>query len=625
MVHIGELCVEYLLNPVFTLIQAGVSCEWAHDSQCFLLEFFDTIYNSPSQIYHSALLLSPSSSWVHKCYSAELSQVIKVVKGLPAGWATCSRTVTLGSEPQALGCWKDTIAVGLASGDIITLDVVTGSQLAVLSGHIDWVRSITFSSDGTSLVSGSDDKTLKLWDVQTGGVIKTFHGHTDWIRSVSISFNYTLIASGSDDRTIRLWDIQTGECCCVIKHGSRVVCVSFYPTNPQHLISISGGIIQQWGIDGHQIEPTYKGTHAAFSLDGTHLALCGKKVTTIQNFNSGVIVAKCPTNNKPRHCCFSPNGRLVAVAAGSTAYVWDVTGSDPYLIETFIGHTKDIASLTFSSSSLISASEDQSVKFWQIGSSSMDLATSNPKSTPLISAPIRSVGLEAENGIAISSDLDGVVKTWDLSTGLCNVSFQIPAKGEDLRDVKMIDGRLIVVWHDGDHNICIWDPKKEGLLHRVTSRWAGARGLRISGDGSKVFCMTHKFVQGWSMLTGEAMGEVEVRLDSYLNPLLAKGSRIWVDLQNSPTQGWDFGISGSSPISLSNTSPERPQLHFIPNIDGWNKGPSRIEDTVTGKVVFQLPGRYARPKEVRWDGQHLVAGYESGEVLILDFSQMLSQ
>jgi WD40 repeat protein len=153
---------------------------------------------------------------------------------------------------------------------------------------------------------------------------------------------------------------------------------------------------------------------------------------------------------------------------------------------------------------------DKSVKFWQIGSSSMDLATSDPKSTPLTSAPIQSVSLQAENGIAISSDLDGVVKTWDLSTGLCNASFQTPAKGETLRDVKMVDGRLIVVWHENRYDICIWDSKKEELLHRVTSKWVGARGLRISGDGSKVFCMTFDSVQGWSMLTGEAVGKVEV-------------------------------------------------------------------------------------------------------------------
>jgi hypothetical protein len=57
----------------------------------------------------------------------------------------------------------------------------------------------------------------------------------------------------------------------------------------------------------------------------------------------------------------------------------------------------------------------------------------------------------------------------------------------------------------------------------------------------------------------------------------------------------------------------------------WYNGPSWIKETVTGKVVFQLPGRYTRPLEVQWDGQCLVTGYGSGEVLILDFNQILPQ
>ena len=52
------------------------------------------------------------------------------------------------------------------------------------------------------------------------------------------------------------------------------------------------------------------------------------------------------------------------------------------------------------------------------------------------------------------------------------------------------------------------------------------------------------------------------------------------------------------------------------------EGLSSIKNTVTGKEVFQLSGRYAKPKEIAWDGQHLVAGYESGEVLIVDFHHL---
>ena len=89
--------------------------------------------------------------------------------------------------------------------------------MAIFSGHTDWVYCLTFSLDGTLLVSGSYDKTVKLWDVQTGGVINTFHGHTDEVLSVFISADLTMIASGSEDNKICLWGIQTEECLQIIE------------------------------------------------------------------------------------------------------------------------------------------------------------------------------------------------------------------------------------------------------------------------------------------------------------------------------------------------------------------------------------------------------------------------
>ena len=141
----------------------------------------------------------------------------KVVRGLPTEWESCSHTVQFGCCPYSLVCWEDTIAVGLESGDITILDRTTGSQVAIFSGHTDWVYCLTFSLDGTLLVSGSYDKTVKLWDVQTGGVINTFHGHTDEVLSVFISADLTMIASGSEDNKICLWGIQTEECLQIIE------------------------------------------------------------------------------------------------------------------------------------------------------------------------------------------------------------------------------------------------------------------------------------------------------------------------------------------------------------------------------------------------------------------------
>jgi WD40 repeat protein len=241
------------------------------------------IYDSPSHLYCSALKFPPSSSWLHQYYSAGLSQEVKVIRGFSSGWGTCFRTVLLDSWPEVLTYWKDTIAVGLRSNDIITLNAVTGRRIAVLSGHTDEVLSLTFSPDGTSLVSGSEDKTIKLWDMQTGGVVKTFQGHTGEVLSVSISVNCTTIASWSEDQTICLWDIQTGECHCIIQQESDEGSVCFFPLDPQHFISISDGKVQEWNIDGHKIAPEYGGSYAAFSFDGTKLVLCNGAVVQVQS------------------------------------------------------------------------------------------------------------------------------------------------------------------------------------------------------------------------------------------------------------------------------------------------------------------------------------------------------
>jgi len=578
------------------------------------------IHNSPSRIYHSALPFSPSSSWLHKCYSAELSQEVQVVKGLPAEWGTCHRTVSFGGQVYDLSYQSNNIAVGSKSRDIIILDAITGSQTAVLSGHKNSVLSITYSPDGISLVSGSGDKTVKLWDVQTGGVVKTFYGHTQYVLSVSVSADCARIASGSEDHTIRLWNIQTGECYCVIDQEDRVEHVSFFPTGPQHLLSICKGKVKQWDIDGHQVGHVYHSFHITFSSDGTQFASCyHKEAVKVQNSSSGVIVTELQIDNGiPKHCCFSPDSRLVAVACDGTAYVWDITSSTPNLIETFVGHTGEITSLIFSSpSSLISASYDGSIKFWQIGSSSKDPLEA-PQSMSLTLANIRSIILQAKDDIIITSDSDGVVRTWDIFTGLCKESFQIPANNLNNRDARLINGKLIFCWY-ADERINIWDAEKGKFLLRIDET-SSSGGLKISEDGSRVFCLAGGFIKAWSIQTGEIVDRVHVGF-GLVGSLTIDNSRVWVwNYSESCEKGWDFGTPGTSPVQLPKTPPYK--LH--PNdIMLWDTGLHRIKDTRTGKVIFQLPKRYGKPLDVGWNGQYLVACFPPMNVLILDCVHIL--
>ena len=598
---------------MLTHVQVGASCKWVNDSQRLLLEWFDAVHDSPSQVYHLALPFCPSPSWLHKYYATELSQEVKVIKGLPAGWGACYRTVACCSG-GTLTYWKDTIAVGLYSGDIVTLDAVTGIQTATLSGHTDDVNALSSLPDGTSLASGSDDKTVKLWDVQTGGVVKTFYGHTDRVLSVSISADYTMIASGSHDSTTRLWNIQTEECLHIFKQQAPVVCVRFSPTDPQHLVSVSGDEVWHWDINGHQTKSTHNGSCIAFSSDGTQFVFCQGEDVMAQNYNSGAIVAKFQMGEDGEECCFSPDGRLIAVGAGHTVYVWDVTSSHPHPIKTLVGHTREITSLVFSSSSLIS-SAFQSVKFWQIGALQTDPVVTDLESTPPTSALIWSITLQAEDGVAISGDLEGVIRTWDISTGHCKASFQTPAKGFLDLDIRLINSQLIIVWYLTE-KMHIWDVEKGGFLHTVDVVFEESGdcvdNVRISGDGSIVFCLCRMSIQAWSIQTGEVVGKVGFEDHETDRSLTVDGSRAWLHSHNSEPQGWDFGIPGSPPAQLSGTFPLHPN-----NIELQH---SRLMDTVTGKVVFQLAGRFANPYCAWWDGRYLIAGYLFGEVLILDFN-----
>ena len=554
-----------------------------------------------------------------------------MVKGVSARWGKCFRTVWFSRYPRGLTCWKDTIAVGMQSGSIAILNAVTGIQIATLSGHTHYVGSLAFLPDGTSLVSGSGDKTIKLWDMQTGGVVKTFRGHMHHVVSVSISADYTTIASGSLDKTICLWNIQTGECHHIIKQKNFVNYVCFSPLDPKHIMSISDKKTWQWNTCGQQTAPEYEGSCISFSLDGTLFAVCNGPTVEVQNSVPREIMAKFHTAQGVECCCFSPDNRVIALATGRIVYVWDITGSDPHLLETFIGHARSILSLVFSSpSSLISTSVDYSVKFWEINTLPTDPILADQKPIPLVSAPVKSITLQAKDGIAISSHSDGVVKIWDVSTGLCKASFQTPVKDPHQIDTRVTDGRLISVWCT-DEKTSIWDTEKGELLGTVNTPRGKVIDLRISWDGSKVFCMYQispcfPYIQARSMWTREIVGEVELISLSSADPLLIiDDQRVWVHSlpPNEKIMGWDFGILDSSPVNLSDTSQNRPHLDFAGGIRSWRTFLPGIQDTVTRRVVFQLPERLARCSDAQWDGQYLVVGYDSGEVLILECNYVL--
>ena len=100
------------------------------------------------------------------------------------------------------------------SGDktIRIWDVETGAPIGnPLTGHTGIVESVAYSPNGQNIVSGSSDTTIRIWDAETGAPVgRPLEGHTDSVLTVAFSPNGQHIISGSVDRAIRIWDAETG-------------------------------------------------------------------------------------------------------------------------------------------------------------------------------------------------------------------------------------------------------------------------------------------------------------------------------------------------------------------------------------------------------------------------------
>jgi WD40 repeat protein len=72
------------------------------------------------------------------------------------------------------------------------------------------VRAVAVSPDGRFIVSGSDDRTVKVWELESGRLLRSLEGHTDWVRAVAVSPDGRFIVSGSVDRTVKVWELESG-------------------------------------------------------------------------------------------------------------------------------------------------------------------------------------------------------------------------------------------------------------------------------------------------------------------------------------------------------------------------------------------------------------------------------
>lgn len=98
-------------------------------------------------------------------------------------------------------------ALSSHSPDVILWDIKNLQELQIFRGHSDLVRAVAFSKDGNYILSGGDDKTLRLWTVKNGQELKIFTDDSD-ILAVAFSQDGRYVISASRDNTIRRWPVK---------------------------------------------------------------------------------------------------------------------------------------------------------------------------------------------------------------------------------------------------------------------------------------------------------------------------------------------------------------------------------------------------------------------------------
>jgi WD40 repeat protein len=98
------------------------------------------------------------------------------------------QTLVSGSDDRTIKLW----------------DLKAPRLISTLIGHSTWPNCVAISPDGQTFVSG-EHKTIKIWQLNTGREISSFTGHSDWVNCVAFSPDGKILASGSADNTIKIW------------------------------------------------------------------------------------------------------------------------------------------------------------------------------------------------------------------------------------------------------------------------------------------------------------------------------------------------------------------------------------------------------------------------------------
>lgn len=304
------------------------------------LQVYD--FASAKKIFDRADLLSPVTSLAFTPDSRTIA--VSCQDGLRFLESGTGKTMQPDAASKTLGLAfspdETVIALGKDDGSLVFWDVATRKPIATISAHSSWLRSIAFSPDGKTVVTGADaDRELNVWDVATKRKLRSFEATQANVFSMRFSADGTKLAVGTGNGTTELFDFKLGKSIrSAVNDSSQLVVRS-----------------------------------VAFDRQGSFLASVSLKTVTLHDLAGG-LDRRIEAPGYIHAMDVSPDGTFVAVALSSApkigaqvaqVVIWNTRNpGDPTILE---GHQNGyLWTVAFNPSStrIASAGRDGSVRIW---------------------------------------------------------------------------------------------------------------------------------------------------------------------------------------------------------------------------------------------------------------------
>lgn len=221
--------------------------------------------------------------------------------------------------------------------------------------HAEQIESVTFSADGTRVVTASRDKTARIWEVPSGRPIGEPMQHQSGLARASFSHDSKRVVTASQ-RVARLWDAASGAPLGnpMVHDSGWVYSAVFSPDGKKVVTASADQTARIWdAFTGQPIGAPLRHRGevrcAAFSPDGTMIVTASEDTTArLWDSASGLALGRPLQHTQGVPCAaFSPDGRRVATASrDGTAMLWDASTGKP--VSEPLRHDEGVDSANFS-------------------------------------------------------------------------------------------------------------------------------------------------------------------------------------------------------------------------------------------------------------------------------------